>query len=435
MLQRLIEGQSSRLPHHKFTTLILPLTLVDTKTPSCQRTTPMKNCYVIRKSWLDAWHVNPSASKEYDLIDGLRGVAILIVLLGHQLYANAKPTDADWIRFLYYFINPGFGVTIFFALSGFLIAIPFWKLKISKAKEVIPCGYGWRRFWKIYPPLALSVVFFASVGTFDSRDFSYVDAAIKWLTGWSLLLPVAGALNGVMWTLAVEVQFYFILPLLFFSLKRTSPSQCRWLLFFIFAVVPTIARWLCYDGIPVILKPNINTHFPANLDSFAIGVFVAGLECQRKLAPSRALWGDLGFVLLAIVFGLSAWIAIHSYPMPLLQETARWCAMTAGGLLTLYVADPQHPRSRMLCQPWLRWCGLISYELYLFHQPPIIWIRETFGYPQGNLLKLGLQTVVTAIPTFALAALIYWYFSLPVLKYGRSQAPAHPTAKSSENNT
>jgi len=384
--------------------------------------------------WLDAWHVNPSANKDYDLIDGLRGIAIILVLVGHQIYGSTKLTDAPLVRYLYFFINPGFGVTLFFALSGFLISIPFWKLKIIKEERVTPRGYAQRRFWKIYPPLSLSVTLFAAFGFVRSGDFSYVEAAVKWLTGWAILLPVSGKLNGVMWTLAVEVQFYILLPLLFLCLKKTTPSQCRWLTLLILLAVPALIRWLCYGGVPVILKPNINTHFPVNLDSFACGVFVAGLECQRLLVPSQARLGDLGFVLLLLAFTLSAWIAIHSSPMPFLQEIVRWTAMTAGGLLILYIADPQHPRSRLLCQPWLRWCGLISYELYLLHQPPIIWIRETFGYPRGDLLNLAIQAAATIIPTFAFAALLYCFFSLPILKYGRSKASTTSMAKSSFKN-
>jgi peptidoglycan/LPS O-acetylase OafA/YrhL len=78
-------------------------------------------------SWVDRWHVNPSANKDYDLIDGLRGIAILMVLIGHQFYRN--PAAGPWKQFFMVLINPGFGVIIFFALSGFLISLPFWKLK------------------------------------------------------------------------------------------------------------------------------------------------------------------------------------------------------------------------------------------------------------------------------------------------------------------
>src|SRR5450631_2192479 len=109
------------------------------------------------KKWLDVWHVNPSANKDFDLIDGLRGIAILMVLACHLIYVN--PDSGPLAQFIVGVFSAGsYGVMVFFTLSGFLIAWPFWKRKVKGADTVLPPGYGWRRFWKIYPPLALSLV-------------------------------------------------------------------------------------------------------------------------------------------------------------------------------------------------------------------------------------------------------------------------------------
>src|SRR5256885_17191104 len=92
------------------------------------------------KHWLNAWHVNPVANREYDFIDGLRGIAILMVIAGHLIYFNPKSG-----AFIHYasavFGVGGVGVTLFFALSGFLISWPFWKLKARGAKQVFPAGF------------------------------------------------------------------------------------------------------------------------------------------------------------------------------------------------------------------------------------------------------------------------------------------------------
>lgn len=77
-----------------------------------------------KKEWLQSWHVSPSFNRDYDLIDGLRGIAILLVLGGHHIYVN--PLSGSLARFVGgVFRAGGFGVTVFFALSGFLISWPF----------------------------------------------------------------------------------------------------------------------------------------------------------------------------------------------------------------------------------------------------------------------------------------------------------------------
>jgi peptidoglycan/LPS O-acetylase OafA/YrhL len=129
--------------------------------------------------WLDAWHVNPSVNRDYDFIDGLRGIAILMVLCCHLVYIN--PKSGPITQFLGALSGAASGgVILFFAISGFLISWPFWKRKFAGGKQVVPPGYAKRRFWKIYPPLVLSVVILTPVYIFLNQDWSYVPIAAKW---------------------------------------------------------------------------------------------------------------------------------------------------------------------------------------------------------------------------------------------------------------
>ena len=372
--------------------------------------------------WLKDWHVNPSINSDYDAIDGLRGIAILMVVAFHLAYVD--PAYGLAVELIGAVISAGnWGVTIFFTLSGFLISYPFWKRKIRGTPPLIPPGYGWRRFWKIYPPLALSIVLLTPIYILRTNDTSFLVVASQWLVGWPLVHPVDGRLNAVMWSLIVEVHFYILLPLLFLCLKRVSVKLCLGMISLTLLVVPTAFRWWnLSQGVHTQLHPEIEIHFPSLLDAFAFGTLLAGLENLKIIKKSWAWLGDLGFILLFAAM-LARWrLNLHPLTAPLIQSEILDCVVKlAAALMLCYIANSNHPRSRLLSQPWLRWCGLISYEWYLFHQPIYEWAKEIFGRPHGSILKYGLLVGGSFICGLVIAATIYRYFSLPILKYGRNR--------------
>jgi peptidoglycan/LPS O-acetylase OafA/YrhL len=373
------------------------------------------------KNWLDAWHLNPNANLDYGFIDGLRGIAILMVVAAHHIYIN--PKAGPRMHFIDNFLGGSAtdGVMLFFAISGFLISWPFWKRKFSGSDLVVPPGYGWRRFWKIYPPLALSILILTPVYIFLSHDGSYLPIAAKWLAGIPFLLPVSGKLNPVMWTLVVEVQFYILLPLIFISLKSLSGKACLFIVSIIFLFIPLVFRMI--TGLSPMNYPEINPHFPSALDSFGLGVLIAGLENMGVMKKSYARLGVVGAVLLPLALLLHAWIqTLPETKILAFAEGEGWMIKIAAGCLLCFVADTEHPIAKLLCVPWLRWCGIISYEWYLFHRPIALWVREIFGPAVGSVGKYAVIVGGSFFLSLTIAALIYRYFSLPLLKYGRSIA-------------
>ena len=367
-------------------------------------------------TWVDSWHVNSTANKNYEFIDGLRGIAILLVLIRHILYVNPL-SQSPFVHFMGGLLTSGdFGVPIFFALSGFLISWPFWKRKLKGESKAIPPGYGWRRFWKIYPPLAASILIFTPVAFYRHGDWADLECALNWLAGVPVLIPMAHRVNPVTWTLVVEVQFYILLPLFFLCLKRVSARMCLWTIPGTFLLAAVFVRWFVYaKGTAV---------FPSMLDSFAFGIFIAGLECMQKIEKRWARLGDVGFVLFALVILGNGWVKFH--PSNFLaasteREILYWMAKIASAFFLCYLADPQHPRARLLCQPWLRWLGLISYEVYILHWPINMWIREAFGSTHGNIGSYLLVTIGSITISILVGAIAYKKFSLPILKAGRNK--------------
>lgn len=378
----------------------------------------------VKHSWIDPWHVSPSLNKDYDVIDGLRGIAILLVVACHVLYHN--PASGAFVTIIGGVISAGaYGVTVFFALSGFLISLPFWKRKSMGVSQLVPPGYIRRRFWKIYPPLALSLFLLTPIYFLKSGDTAYFPLALQWLAGFPLIGSISGELNPVMWSLIVEVHFYATLPLLFLISRKLDYHATLVLLFTMLLVIPFVVRgWNLSHGIQNTLHPSIQTHYPSNLDAFACGVLVGGLETIRAIRKSWVRCGDLGLLLLGC--GLLSASLVDYFGVAdsaVYRECIDALFKIAAGLLILYIADPGFARTRALSATGLRWLGLVSYEWYLFHQPIFRWTRQIFGGASGgSLTKYLLIVGISIFASLALAAITYRFFSLPILRWGRGRA-------------
>ena len=374
------------------------------------------------RHWLDAWHVDPSVNREYDFIDGLRGLAILMVIACHHVYFNPKSGPA--IQFLGHFFGTlGSGVTLFFTLSGFLISWPYWKRKVARSEQLMPSGYGWRRFWKIYPPLALSVLLLTPFYVLWKGDASlYVHTALQWLAGLAFLMPVSGKFNPVMWSLVVEVHFYLMLPLLFLLTKPLSGKTCLWLISLFLLIVPPSIQ--IATGFGPAFYPEISDPWFTGLGSFAFGVALAGFDNFKIWHKGWSRIADAGWgVLLAGLLGL-AWVRLNPQHTVWSERVFYWTILIGTGCLLCYATNPKTSVARFLCSPWLRWCGIISYEWYLLHQPLVSLSRSLWGNAGGNVFKYALIIGLLMVVSLAVAALVYRTFSLPLLKYGRARKSA-----------
>jgi len=289
----------------------------------------------------------------------------------------------------------------------------------------MPPGYGARRFFKIYPPLVFSILLLTPVYIYQSSDYSYLSTAAEWLVGVPLLMPVSGKLNPVMWSLVCEVQFYLVLPLIMFLFHRVSMRKSIVLIPLLLAVTGFGLR-LLYGafGVSATLSPNLFMPFLSHLDMFAVGVLVAGLHCMGAIDRSWARVGNVGLIVVGIMLPVQAWRAVYSHPNPVDDETVELVFKLAFGCTLLFVADTACISARMLCHPLLRYFGVISYEWYLFHQPLLLWTRSLFGSAGGNFLLYLFIVFTPILVSLMLAAVVYKYYSLPILKYGRSRGKA-----------
>ncbi|HXD01600.1 MAG TPA: acyltransferase [Verrucomicrobiae bacterium] len=155
-------------------------------------------------------------------IDGLRFLAISSVLLFHASYALLHAyhwelgASAEAVSNL--FARGALGVELFFVISGFILAVPFARQFAGGGKPVDLRLYYIRRVTRLEPPYIITlVIFYAAAWIFhdaamQGRLLSTFLVRLFYLHG--LVYRDAPALNGVTWSLEIEVQFYLIVPLL-----------------------------------------------------------------------------------------------------------------------------------------------------------------------------------------------------------------------------
>ena len=315
-------------------------------------------------------------------LDGVRAVAVLLVLMAH---ANL-------------FKLGGLGVDIFFGLSGYLIT---GILLDAKATEPGPRGYFipfyMRRALRILP-LAWAVALIAAM---IERQWSGLLWYIGYLVNWLPESPPPTIL-GHYWSLAVEEQFYLVWPaVVLFAPRRSLPAITVGIILLDIFCRFTFSMWPPAFATPQLLA---NATF-TRADTLAVGALLAQLERSQGLPERKIGWAWLTMIVAgALIF------AFHRFEQrgaaPFLTYNLKWPIIAAGvgaGLLVVLVRPP-----RFLMWFWMRWIGQISYGIYVIHALIARPLRAHFG---SALLVFFLELALT----LPLAALSWYFFEAPIL--------------------
>ena len=372
------------------------------------------------------------------VLDGMRGIAVLLVLWYHLWEISWQPAPAPWLQWI---PETGFiGVHLFFFLSGFVITYPF--LRAQMAGERLPAWshFAWRRFIKIVPSYVLSIAVAYAIG--------YAVLCRAGATPWQEILThllfihtwwqsTYGSINGVLWTLAVEVEFYAIFPLVWFCFSRRAVLTA--LAMIAIAMLWRIhAQQCCFaDRMPLLVE-----NLPGYLDIFACGMLGAwtfaryGHRIRKSgastLMPLIAVAG--AFLLARLLIGMfdnrhsAQWeTALQIYTRPLYGF----------GFLLVALGSLTAPSwwEVLLANAPLRFLAIISYNLYLYHQlvaremvdrhiPP--YAGDPHYDPQWQLH----YTILAFIVTIAQAAAVTYLIERPLLRLPQPRLTLRPRGHS-----
>ena len=203
------------------------------------------------------------------VLDGLRGVAVLLVLWYH-VWEIAWLATPPWLAFL---PATGFiGVQLFFFLSGVVISYPFVRATLHRRPQPTWSNFAWRRFIKIVPSYVLSIAVAYAISYAQVQPYaSPVPDVLTHLLFIHTWFPARfGSINGVLWTLAVEVEFYCIFPLIWACFKRQPWITAAGMIAIAWIWRAAMAQ-CCYDT----LFSQYEENLPGYLDIFAFGMIGA----------------------------------------------------------------------------------------------------------------------------------------------------------------
>ncbi|WP_201364791.1 acyltransferase family protein [Dictyobacter formicarum] len=407
----------------------------------------------------------PKKHNTIQVLDGFRAIAILLVISYHIEQKNPS--------FIHKFLHPQIGapwtfgtsgVNLFFVLSGFLLFMPYARALIFQAKWPSIRQFYLRRALRILPAyyiaLAIDVVVFQPQYLQPDHWKQLFLFLILFMDSTTTTYQ---QLNGPFWTLAVEWQFYMLLPLVMlgflFVLKRLKPTPRLRLggvlglcfLLIIYGIV------MCYIGGLYAHKPGENIIATIVLDllygtngkyfeNFAIGMAISGCyiyaqqiqstffdQWMKRLSPLILGAGCLILYFAAVwtfrIANLSKGGAFFLRLALLDNFYSVWAstviALGYGCCMFALLFGPKILRSPLEIS-FLRNLALISYGLYMWHLPFIIFFHDHILPTLGNLVNERYKLYATYwicmfLVAFPIAITSYIFIEKPCIAFSHKK--------------
>lgn len=339
-------------------------------------------------------------------LDGLRGIAILAVMLFHTEISIFKG---------------GFiGVDVFFVLSGFLITSLLIQEFVA-TKTISLKNFYIRRLLRLGPALLLLLIIYCIISFLflskEQANSNYIDAFISliYLSNWARAFGFHPPdFLGHTWSLSIEEQFYILWPIVLLTLLRASKN--RWLVFLFAASIAFIAWFLrvyliVNDASLIRVYNGLDTRADALMTGCALGALLFLYSPGEMIKQSFLKWlnylSPLAMLCLLFLVFICDWQDFRVYYF--------YFSMVECLVFILILAirlNKEGILSKILAMKGLVWIGSISYGLYLWHYP----IYRT-------LFALGFEhkvvVIVGTLATFIMAIFSYSFLERPVLRLRR----------------
>lgn len=444
----------------------------------------------LSKRILNWFVVEPSSGHTLGYIDGLRALAIIGVIAAQAFAVGAsqghEPMSLIAIPLTPWHLDVGpiavngtMGVSLFFVLSGFLLAQSWLRANYNGTPRPSIYTYFKLRAFRIVPAyyvcLFLTLLFFTPVfippALVYSRDGLLI--LLSHLIFVQLLVPIASTsynFDNVFWTLTIQAIFYLLLPVLIPFFYR------KWWLFGLPAAIAIQVGWLyaCqhyFGGLAQLVQASVahnpyiapsftpggslsfmRMQFPGYLADFALGITCCNfymrlrlnLPAGRIIRALTARWTGMVYFTLGAVLTL---LYMYTKPLPDSTDYAPWwnahpdffgalnyyggeviaslaCTLVLAGLCFGFAGM----RAAFSVLP-LRLTGIVSYSIYLWHLPLMLVIAHNPAIaaltPEVRFARVFVLDLVLVLP---FAAMMYLAVEWPFIRSARAKARASAAA-------
>ena len=380
----------------------------------------------------------PPGNPRFPLLDAMRALAALAIVLTHTGGVSDFNTDNALGA---YTARLNMGVTLFFLLSGFLLYRPFVAARLEGRPPVRIRDYTRRRVLRIVPAywVALTVLaLWPGLPAFWDGPWwrSYSFTQVYWLES-----TVQGIFPA--WTLCIEISFYLALPFLAVAIGRLAGRRWRVelaLLALLAGASLAVRTALQTDGGFFVLQNTLATY----LDWFVYGMVLAVLSVVAHGRPNGAVrliarrpwlsWAGaaVAFWFVATQLDLPRGFFLAYTNINYLGEHLGYALIAVLLLLpAIFGAEGGGWPRRLLAWRPLAWLGLVSYGIFLYHGPFVLWLKRHDAdtwIPGSGYLSMTIPALAFAV---AAAAVSYYLVERPFLKLKDRAASGSSSVKRS----
>jgi peptidoglycan/LPS O-acetylase OafA/YrhL len=345
----------------------------------------------------------------YPALDGMRGLAVLLVVVYHNF------------NFINYTFFGWLGVDLFFVLSGFLITEILLQ---SRETSHFLRNFYIRRALRIFPLYFLTLFFFLTLLPLFTKlpglDYYLDNQTWLWfyLQNWLYIFkppPMHSLTLSHLWSLAVEEQFYLIWPFVILLIRKPKTILLITICLLVGVIVLRFYLWV--NRIENLSYYNLFTF--SRIDGICIGSTLALL---RKINPKAITqyFTVIVLFLAALNFLFYFFNRQHQYTYPYLAIAGYTTfAMLFGILVHEGISEPSNWIRTIFANPVFRFFGRISFGLYVLHWPIYVVLKpqilkwwQTNFYPYAEFMSSVLLTLLA----IGLSLASYYFFELKFLK-------------------